>query len=213
MQVSQKQLEANRKNAQKSTGPKSQIGKQKVSRNAIKHGLYSDHIIIQSATYSENPEHYELLLASLLEELEPAGDFQLHLVKKIADCVWRSKRVVRAETAHINSQMDQIDADIRAAQYRKENRAQIDGTNDTTLTDEEHARTLQTSHGKRSLPDDSTSCYIQRCEMRLDRQLSRAYRLLNQLQDKARIDESRKKKEKKEKLPPGVSYVGERRQA
>ena len=39
--VSQRKLEANRRNAQKSTGPKSAAGKKKVSHNALKHGLMS----------------------------------------------------------------------------------------------------------------------------------------------------------------------------
>ncbi len=41
MPISKKQLIANRKNAQKSTGPKTPFGKFRSSRNAYKHGFYS----------------------------------------------------------------------------------------------------------------------------------------------------------------------------
>ena len=42
MPVSQKVIEANRRNAQKSTGPRTALGKLRSSRNALKHGFYSN---------------------------------------------------------------------------------------------------------------------------------------------------------------------------
>jgi len=48
MTVSEKQLIANRQNAQKSTGPKTDKGKVVVGNNAVKHGLYNDNVIIDS---------------------------------------------------------------------------------------------------------------------------------------------------------------------
>ena len=59
MSTSQKQLEANRRNAQKSSGLKINEGKKFVSKNAIKHGLYSNDIIIKSAAFSEDANEYE----------------------------------------------------------------------------------------------------------------------------------------------------------
>ena len=48
MSTSEKQLIANRQNAQKSTGPKTEAGKKKSSQNAVKHGLHSYQIAINS---------------------------------------------------------------------------------------------------------------------------------------------------------------------
>ena len=45
--VSQKQIDANRRNAQKSTGPKTKEGKAKSSMNSIKYGIYSDKFLIK----------------------------------------------------------------------------------------------------------------------------------------------------------------------
>ena len=55
MSASKKQIQANRDNAQKSTGPKTDEGKAIVSQNNTKHGLYSKDIIINSPKLQENP--------------------------------------------------------------------------------------------------------------------------------------------------------------
>ena len=43
--TSQKQIEANRRNARKSTGPKSAVGKTRAAHNALKHGLRAEQIV------------------------------------------------------------------------------------------------------------------------------------------------------------------------
>ena len=53
--VSEKQLEANRANALKSTGPRTDEGKQASSRNAVKHGLLSTEVVM----FHESKEDYE----------------------------------------------------------------------------------------------------------------------------------------------------------
>ena len=45
--ISRRKLEANRRNAQKSTGPRSEDAKRRVSRNAITHGLFCQDIVLQ----------------------------------------------------------------------------------------------------------------------------------------------------------------------
>ena len=47
----EKQINANRQNAQKSTGPKTAEGKATSSKNAVKHGLFAEEAVI----YGENP--------------------------------------------------------------------------------------------------------------------------------------------------------------
>ena len=51
---SKAQVKANRKNAKKSTGPKTAEGKEKVSKNAAKHGLFAAEAVITG----ENPADY-----------------------------------------------------------------------------------------------------------------------------------------------------------
>ena len=53
--ATEKQINANRQNAQKSTGPKTAEGKAAVSQNAVKHGLFA-----QSLIYGENEADYKV---------------------------------------------------------------------------------------------------------------------------------------------------------
>jgi hypothetical protein len=53
--VSQKQIDANRRNAQKSTGPKTKEGKAKSAMNSIKYGIYSEKYLIKY----ESPLEYQ----------------------------------------------------------------------------------------------------------------------------------------------------------
>ncbi len=109
MNITQKMIDANRLNAQKSTGPKTAAGKSVSSQNRFKHGLYAQKNIIDSLHLKEDPAEYEELLNSLIEELKPQTAFQRLLVCKIANALWRSRRIVGAETADINYQINDLD--------------------------------------------------------------------------------------------------------
>ncbi|MDD4051257.1 MAG: hypothetical protein PHR28_05085 [candidate division Zixibacteria bacterium] len=186
MPVSKKQLRANRANARKSTGPKSYEGKQMASRNGVKYGLYSQDIIITSTNLKENKEEYDRLLDSLLNEFQPQTGMQLYLVHKIANCLWRSRRAVRAETAVVTRQLDHIDRDVELRNRYLTVVHHMDGDGDDeyemTPEEEEHFRAVEI--GRQSIPHDTSAVNILRYEMRLDRQLTRAYKLLCQLQDR-----------------------------
>lgn len=91
------QLKANQANALLSTGAKTVEGKQIVAQNAVKHGLFSKHVVLTS----EDPEEYQSLLDQLQAELAPSGIFEQALVERIAINLWRQTRLIRAESAHI----------------------------------------------------------------------------------------------------------------
>jgi hypothetical protein len=94
------QIEANRANALKSTGPKTEGGKRRVSQNALKHGVLSQRLVLQD----ENPEEFQALVDDLHSALRPIGTLELMLVEKIAVAFWRQRRLVRAESAGIELQ-------------------------------------------------------------------------------------------------------------
>ena len=96
--ATEKQIHANRQNAQLSTGPTSAMDKAIVSGNRIRHGILSNKLLLES----ECLEDYQALLDDLHAQLKPLGALEFTLVEKIAITLWRQQRLVRAETATIN---------------------------------------------------------------------------------------------------------------
>lgn len=94
---SQKQLTANRQNAQKSTGPKSPTGKAAVALNAMQHGLLSQHVCLPD----EDEAALIALGKKLRHHLQPVGELELVLVDRMVTALWRLRRVVAMETALI----------------------------------------------------------------------------------------------------------------
>ncbi len=198
MSISEKQLQANRENAKKSTGPKSSQGKIASSGNSRVHGLYTDKLILNSSHLKEDKVEFELLLESLRYELDPQTLSQDYMVQKMAVCYWRSKRVIAAETAHINNQLNAIDDDWR---YKELLHAVVaDTIGEENLSVQKKDAYVANRVGVSSIPKDDFSKVILRYELRLDRQLSRCYRLFNQLKEREELLETRKAKEKRKKL-------------
>lgn len=104
--VSPQKREANRRNAQKSTGPKTLEGKNKVSKNAFKHGLRSSTVVIRNGDAKESQADYDLLLSQLIEDLKPVAILEHMQVKEIADCLWRKERAKRCEVGEIGRGLD-----------------------------------------------------------------------------------------------------------
>lgn len=63
------QIEANRRNALRSTGPRTETGRAVASRNALKHGLTADHVVL----FDEHQEEFERFYAELLVAFKPNG--------------------------------------------------------------------------------------------------------------------------------------------
>jgi hypothetical protein len=89
------QVRANRKNAQKSTGPRTVQGKEKASRNAVKHGLLAREAVIQG----EDPEEFERYREWMLEELAPVGPVEAMLAERVVGLSWRLRRAERLQNA------------------------------------------------------------------------------------------------------------------
>jgi hypothetical protein len=191
MPLSKKQLAANRRNALKSTGPRTNSGKAIACKNAVTHGLTAaDDIIINSPHLKENPDDYHALVDSLIVELQPNGTLQQHLVIKIVNCLWRYKRIIKAETAKINQQLSQepptIDQLLTVLSYLADE-SEHDGPIPDFDTNPEPPDPA--SLNQRSIPSDPFLTKLMYYEMRLDRQLTRSYKLLMQLQ---LIDEAKR---------------------
>ena len=95
--ISEKQLEANRRNASQSTGPKTEAGKQASRLNAVTHGLLAKAVVITAGDYQEDEQEFGQLLEDLREQFTPVGVVEDLEVQKIALCYWRKMRAVRYE--------------------------------------------------------------------------------------------------------------------
>ena len=87
--ASNKQLEANRANAKKSTGPRSQQGKARSRLNSRKHGLTAKTLII----VGEYADDFDQLRAELMDEHDPQSALECELVERLAGILWRLRRV------------------------------------------------------------------------------------------------------------------------
>ena len=89
-----KQIAANRRNAQKSTGPRTEEGKAKVSQNRTTHGLCGKFFVLAEV---EKQEDYETLLARFIEEEQPTTQRQHELVVKMARHTWLANRALQLQ--------------------------------------------------------------------------------------------------------------------
>jgi hypothetical protein len=83
----------NRENAQHSTGPRTDSGKQRSSQNALKHGLTAASAILPS----EDPAAYEDHRRGFLDEYKPATLTESQLVQELIDTSWRLNRIPALE--------------------------------------------------------------------------------------------------------------------
>jgi len=96
--ATEKQINANRQNSQKSTGPRTAHGKTASSKNAVKHGLFANDTVIEG----ENQADYDEYLDNFLAELEPKGMFETMMAERFICLTWRLKRAERMQNQAID---------------------------------------------------------------------------------------------------------------
>lgn len=88
-------VEANRRNALRSTGPKTAEGKDKVRFNALKHGLDAASVVLPD----EDAEAYRQRLAQWTAELDPPGGLGRYLAERAVRLSWQLDRADAHEAA------------------------------------------------------------------------------------------------------------------
>ncbi len=155
----ERQIEASRANGARSRGPVTPEGKYNSSRNAFKHGLLADTVVLKS----ELEERFHDLLNDLMEELQPETSIEYSLVEMMAAARWRQLRIWGMETAGMN--------------YQIRNQADGFGRGEDNAT--------RASIAFRTLSDDSRSLdLINRYDSRYERQYLRAHRRLLEMRDR-----------------------------
>src|SRR5260370_2931632 len=84
-----KQIEANRRNAQLSTGPKTTQGKAAVAQNALTHGLYASTLLLPE----EDSSQYQALCQLYIENYQPDGLQEIDRLQSIVADKWELARV------------------------------------------------------------------------------------------------------------------------
>jgi len=107
------QIAANRRNAEKSTGPRSAEGKAASSRNALKTGLYCRGIIIGK----ENPQQLDELEAAFTAEYAPATPTERSLVDSLVHLEWMLRRYRWLESEVWYATLDLLTPDKREATW------------------------------------------------------------------------------------------------
>jgi hypothetical protein len=98
---SPKQTEASRANGSNSRGPKSTRGKDRVRVNALRYGLFSKDIVIESA--GERLADFEVLKKRMWDFFGPQNPLEEMLVTDIVENSWRRRRVRHCETTELNN--------------------------------------------------------------------------------------------------------------
>jgi hypothetical protein len=107
MVVSAAKLEANRRNAQKSTGPRTEAGKEIAKMNATKHGLRAETLVV----LEEDPQVLEDRRAAWRACLSPGDDVEQRLVDDAVVYTWMQDRARRAQAARINANITNFGVD------------------------------------------------------------------------------------------------------
>jgi len=113
--VTPKVIAANKRNARRSTGPKTERGRDNSRFNALKSGLFSQQLVIEAI--GETEEDLDTLKAQVWNHFQPANVAEAMLAAKLVDSWWRLLRIRRSEAAEIQRTLLEVSLveDVRRA--------------------------------------------------------------------------------------------------
>ena len=160
--TSYRQIEANRRNALKSTGPRTEAGKEVSLRNAVRHGLTAETVI----SALEDAEDYSAFEAAITADYDAPSAVERELVLRLASVLWRLRRAITMETGLFEIQAEHLRDRRRNQRMLPSSREVIHALFDQgNLSDQINQATLdRESHGITS-PNDSIE--LARCFLRL----------------------------------------------
>ena len=109
-----KQIEANRRNARKSTGPITQEGKLQSRCNAVRHGLTAETVI----GALEDAEDYKAFEAAIIADYDAQSAVERELVLRLASLLWRLRRATTMETGLFEIQASHLSEFRQARQVK-----------------------------------------------------------------------------------------------
>jgi hypothetical protein len=196
--ASDRQKAANRANAAKSTGPRTEAGKARSSQNAIRHGFYSDVVAVGDVEAQEFDSFRDVFIRSI----NPRDALELTQAERLAALQYRIGRLQRAESCLMQEEQVRLFKSLRDRFKRLEETREDEkdwDPRDRTFT-EVQEQDIEFTNGLYTKPDDIEPCYalmrvagddalsaalerLSRLEQRMDTQLQRAWKLMRDLQD------------------------------
>src|SRR3954452_3463277 len=156
-----KQIEANRRNARRSTGPTTEEGKLRSRRNAVRHGLTAETVI----GALEDAEDYKAFEAAIIADYDAQTAVERELVLRLASLLWRLRRATTMETGLFEIQAEQlrefrqrrqVHPDQRKVVYEIFGNAGPDGASDCIPSRSE----IPPSLGGKSFDADLARCFL-----------------------------------------------------
>ena len=168
-----RQIEANRRNAIRSTGPSTEEGKRRTRRNAVRHGLCAQTVI----ETVEDIEDYSAFEAAVIADYDAQTAVERELVLRLASLLWRLRRATLIETDLLRIQAEILRD--RRDQTRPQGHperpqampfrvietaiplpdASADGWNDSERADHQAARNFPISPSRGISPRDLAHCF------------------------------------------------------
>jgi hypothetical protein len=96
-----RRIQSSRANGALSRGPKTPLGKQHSSQNAITHGLLADCVVLKN----EPVENFQVLLGQHLDRFQPADGIELVMIEDMAAACWRMRRAWAIENRIFDNQV------------------------------------------------------------------------------------------------------------
>ncbi len=112
--ASLRQIAANRRNAEKSTGPRTEEGKGRSRRNALRHGLCAETVI----DAFEDSEDYKAFELAITMHYDAQSAVERELVLRLASLLWRVRRATSIETTLMSTEAERLCDPPTAAEWR-----------------------------------------------------------------------------------------------
>jgi hypothetical protein len=155
-----RQIEANRRNAQLSTGPVTEEGKRRSRQNAIRHGLTAETVI----DALEDAEDYAAFEMAVTADHDAQSAVERELVLRLASLLWRLRRATAIESGLFKIQAKHLLQFRRQRQARQERQKIIDAmyrdtiATDDTMQQDQDSSAISTEPNNKS--DDLTRAFV-----------------------------------------------------
>jgi hypothetical protein len=138
-----RQIEANRQNALKSTGPTTRNGKRRTRRNALRHGLTAETVI----EVLEDTEDYRGFEAAIIADYDARTAVERELVLRLSSLLWRIRRATSIETGLLRIQAEILRARRHASEPVCESEARPENFVDGVIEGSVCSGTRNSSNG------------------------------------------------------------------